>query len=227
MATLPSDDVTVDSQPQDSYVACLHCDLLIHGQSLSHGQRAVCPRCQQVLYYEQRNITTSLALLVTALVLYLPAVLLPFLSMQAAGQVHQVSLWGSLAEITQGSSIYLAITVFMLVMFLPLVKFVGVLFILLSLKAERLPVLNVTIVRYILKLASWSMVEVYLIGVIVTLVKLSSIADIAFLSGFYVFLFLMLIDALISLTLPRKRIWQNIGLASSGESSYPHVDDGK
>ncbi len=195
---------------QHKYIACLYCDLLIESRELDKGQRALCPRCQQVLYYDKKNITTSLALLVTALIIYLPAILLPFLSMQAGGQTHKISLLGSLSEITDGSSFYLAITVFVLVMFLPLVKFLGMLLILLSLLSKRLHLLNVSIIRRILQLASWSMVEVYLIGVVVTLVKLSSIADIGFLSGFYVFLFLMIIDALISLTLPRKRIWQSI-----------------
>ncbi|PID66383.1 MAG: hypothetical protein CR975_03215 [Gammaproteobacteria bacterium] len=195
-----------------SYIACLHCDLLIKTRSLSLGEHADCPRCHQVLYHDKRNLSSSLALLIAALIIYFPAILLPFLNMQASGQEQEISLFSSLAEIAAGSSLYLAITVFVLVLFLPLLKFLGLLLIIIPLSRQRRPLLGVTVIRYILNLASWSMVEVYLIGVIVTLVKLTGIADIYFLNGFYAFALLIIVDALISLTLPKKRIWQGVSI---------------
>lgn len=199
------------------YIACLHCDLLVKSLPLSLGEHANCPRCHQVLYHDNKDLFNSLALLFTALLLYFPAILLPFLNMQSAGQEQEISLFSSLSEIAAGSSIYLAITVFILVLFLPLVKFLGVLLIVLPLSRQRKPLLSVSFIRHILQLASWSMVEVYLIGVIVTLVKLTGIADVHFLNGFYAFSLLIIVDALISLTLPKKRIWQNISTLSHGQ----------
>ncbi len=193
-----------------SYIACLHCDLLVKSQPLSVGEHADCPRCHQVLYHDKRNLDSSLALLIAALMIYFPAILLPFLNMQNAGQEQEISLFSSFFEIASGSSIYLAILVFILVLLLPLVKFVGLLLIIIPLSVGRLPLFGVTPTRYIMQLGSWSMVEVYLIGVIVTLVKLTGIADVYFLNGFYAFIILIIIDAMISFTLPKKRIWQNI-----------------
>lgn len=199
------------------YIACLHCDLLVKSKPLSLGQQANCPRCHHVLYHDKKALSASLALLLTALILYLPAILLPFLNMQSAGQEQEISLLSSIAEIAAGSNIYLAITVFVLVMLLPLIKFFGGLLIVLPILLHKRPVLSVSFIRYILQLASWSMVEVYLIGVIVTLVKLTGIADIYFLSGFYAFALLIIVDALISVTLPKKRIWQNLSTLQSSE----------
>ncbi len=192
------------------YIACLHCDLLVKSQPLSVGEHATCPRCHQVLYHDNKDLFNSLALLITALIFYFPAILLPFLNMQNAGQEQEISLFSSLFEIASGNSIYLAITVFVLVLFLPLVKFLGLFFIIIPLSVGRLPLFGVTPIRYILHLGAWSMVEVYLIGVIVTLVKLTGVADVFFLNGFYAFIFLIIVDAMISFTLPQKRIWQNI-----------------
>ncbi len=191
-------------------LACLHCDLLLNSVDIRRGQRAVCPRCKQVIYLDQQSFNTSLALLITALLLYFPAILSPFLQMEVSGQTHQVSLFSSIATIAAGDTLLLAVTVFMLVLVFPLIKFLGLLSIMLPLALQRLPFFGVGMTRFILQSAPWSMVEVYLVGVLVTLVKLAAMATIDFSVGFYTFVALILINAAISMVLPRKRIWQHI-----------------
>ncbi len=193
-----------------SKVACLHCDLLIDTIALSSGESAYCPRCQQVLYHDEKSLSLSVALLLTALIIYFPATLLPFLGMETAGQYHEITLFSSILEIAHGRTAFLALTVFMLVLSFPLIKFIGLLSILLPLLYGRLPFFGLGMTRFILRLMPWSMVEVYLIGVLVTLVKLSSMATISFLGGFYAFTLLIVINAAIGVILPKKRIWQTI-----------------
>ncbi len=191
-------------------LACLHCDLLLNSVDVQRGQRAVCPRCKQVIYLDQQSFNTSLALLITALLLYFPAILSPFLQMEVSGQSQQVSLLSSITTIAAGDTLLLAVTVFMLVLVFPLIKFLGLLSIMLPLASQRLPFFGIGMTRFILQSAPWSMVEVYLVGVLVTLVKLSAMASIDFSVGFYTFIALILINAAISMVLPRKRIWQHI-----------------
>ncbi len=191
----------------DNLIACLHCDLLLRKKSLKSNQRAVCPRCGGLIYYSKNNIYTSLALSLAGIIIYIPTIVLPFLRLQVGNTLHEVNLLGSLVELTNGTGLYLALTVLVLVILLPMIKICGIFYIVISIISHRIPSMNINFTRYILQLASWGMIEVYLIGVIVTLIKLSSIAEITFLSGFYMFLFLMLIDSAISITLPRKRIW--------------------
>lgn len=198
-------------------LACLHCDLLIKHIDIRRGERAVCPRCKQIIYLDQQTFNTSLALLLTALLVYFPAVLLPFLSMEVGGQSHQVSLLSSMIIIADGDTVLLAITVFMLVLVFPLIKFFGLLTIMLPLSRNRLPFFGVTATRFILQSAPWSMVEVYLVGVLVTLVKLTSIATVNFSVGFYTFVALILLNAAISAIFPNKRIWQSI-------AALKHID---
>lgn len=198
-------------------IACLYCDLLVETKSINKGQAAICPRCKELLYHDKKSLSLSLSLLLTALILYLPSILLPFLQMQTTGQVQEISLWSSLFEIASGSSFLLAATVFILVLLLPLVKFLGLLLIILPLSTGRLPLVGIRATRLILSIARWSMAEVYLIGAIVSIVKLEAIADIGFLGGFYVFALLIIVDAMISFTLPTKRIWQNISELRYGE----------
>lgn len=191
-------------------IACLHCDLLISPVDIRQGECAVCPRCQQTIYLDQQSLNASLALLVTALLLYFPAMLLPFIAMEASGRTQQVSLLSSITEIAHGDMLLLAVTVFALVVLFPLLKIVGLLLVVLPLSQSRQPFFHVTTTRYILRTSSWSMIEVYLVGVLVTLVKLTGIARIEFSGGFYAFIALIVVNTLISLNLPQMRIWQNI-----------------
>lgn len=191
-------------------IACLHCDLLVDGIALENGESAYCPRCQQILYHDDRALSFSVALLLTALIIYFPATLLPFLGMEATGQYHEITLFGSVWEITGGGMELLAVTVFMLVLTFPLLKITGLLLVLYPLSRGRSPFLHLAAVRVILRLLPWSMVEVYLIGVLVTIVKLSSMATISFLTGFYAFVALIVVNAIIGVVLPKKRIWQTI-----------------
>lgn len=191
-------------------IACTHCDLLVDTTALNTGEKAVCPRCHQLLYLDDKSFSNSLALLFTALFIYFPAVLLPFLNMETSGREQQISLFSSIVEIAVGNTAILALTVFFLVLTFPLVNILGLLSIMLPLSRGKPPFFGVGSARFIMKLAPWNMVEVYLVGVLVTLVKLSSLADIDFLEGFYAFVLLILINTFIALFLPRKRIWQRI-----------------
>lgn len=191
-------------------IACTHCDLLVDTIDIESGHTATCPRCHQVLYHDDRSLVNSLALLVTALIIFFPAVFLPFLSMETAGRTQQITLASSIGEIAHGETTILAITVFVLVITFPLVKFFGLLLVVFPLSRGRLPILSVDWIRIILQLSPWSMVEVYLVGVIVTLVKLTSMATVSFAMGFYAFALLIVVNALINMALPRKRIWQMI-----------------
>lgn len=197
-------------------IACLHCDLLLQTSTLTAGESAVCPRCGQTLYYDKRSLGSSLALLLTAIVLYFPAVLLPFLSLQAAGREQAVSLFSSITTVSGGDVFMLAVIVFALVMALPLIKFVGLLAVILPLSRQKLPPFSEETIRMILHFMPWGMAEVYLVGVLVTLTKLSDLATIGFLNGFYVFFLLIIVDTLISITLPKKRIWQTISHLKHG-----------
>lgn len=190
--------------------ACTHCDLLVNITTIEQGEKAICPRCHQLLYLDDKSFSSSLALLFTALLVYFPAVLLPFLNMKTSGKEQQISLLTSVTEIATGNTAFLALAIFLLVLTFPLINILGLLSIMVPLSKGKTPFFGIGMTRFIMKVAPWNMIEVYLVGVLVTLVKLSSLADIAFLQGFYAFVILIIINTLIALFLPRKRIWQRI-----------------
>lgn len=205
-------------------LACLHCDLLVSHTNIQRGQSAVCPRCREVIYLDQQAFNTSLSLLLTALLFYFPAILLPFVQMEIGGRTHEISLLSSISTIAKGNSILLAGTVLMLVLVFPLIKFWGLLSIMLPISHGRLPFFGVGMTRFILRSAPWSMTDVYLIGVMVTMVKIAGMATVTFSLGFFCFVALIIINAALSVKLPRKRIWQSIALIKMAHNQHPIND---
>ncbi|MPV85223.1 paraquat-inducible protein A [Ostreibacterium oceani] len=193
-------------------VVCLHCDLIAQGISLNPGEKACCPRCKQTLYHTSTPLNKSIALLIAAIVLFFPAITLPFLSLTLSGQQQQISLLGSTLAMLNSQNIALALTVGLLIVGLPLLRFVGLLFTILPLAYHRPPYFSVGLIRWIIRLSALGMIEVYLVATLVTLVKLATFANIQLAEGFYLFSVLVVINALISLALPEKRIWQHIRL---------------
>lgn len=204
-----------------SHIACRHCDLLIKTITLSTGESAVCPRCHQTIYLDQQAFHTSIALLITALLLYVPAMFLPFLSMETIGQTQQVSLFTSITVIAQGKMLLLALTVLALVMVFPLIRMLGLLLVMLPLSQQRLPWLSLSLTKFLLALSPWNMVEVYLVGVLVSLVKLAGMATVTFSNGFFAFVLLIIVNTLITINLPSIRIWQKIAEIQATDLSQP------
>ena len=74
-------EAEIAQTPLEALVACHECDLLMHKPHLAEGLRAECPRCGHVLFHHRsRVLSRSLALVITALLLYVPANFLPIIA---------------------------------------------------------------------------------------------------------------------------------------------------
>lgn len=194
----------------NSTIACIHCDLLINSVAVNNKEQAICPRCNHTLYSSPPCIHSNIAWVITGLLFYFPTILLPFLQLETSGQTQTISLLSSVFVIGHNEMILLAITVALLVIIFPLIKLLGLLSILIPLSKGQPPLLRINFTRWIINSAPWNMIEVYLVGVLVTLVKLTAIADVSFSVGFYTFVLFIIVNGIISFGLPKIRIWQTI-----------------
>jgi len=68
---------------EESIILCPECDLLLEPLSVHEGEKLLCPRCMAVLDSPQKNsIEKVLALRVTGMLLYAPAIFLPLLTLR-------------------------------------------------------------------------------------------------------------------------------------------------
>ena len=192
----------------DALIACHECDLIHRVKPLPKKGVANCIRCGSVLYRHKPNsIERTLALSLTGLVLFVLANSFPFLALKMGAQVHQTNLIsGIMVLYTQGMQA-LAILVLLTTILAPLAQLLGMLYVLLPLRHDRVPPKFAPIFRFLRSLETWSMMEVFMLGILVSVVKLAKMAQIV--PGVAIFSFFGLIVVLTAATvsLDPHEIW--------------------
>ncbi|MBV5317374.1 MAG: paraquat-inducible protein A [Desulfobulbaceae bacterium] len=194
-------------------VACPDCDLL-NRLPEKHEATLLCVRCGAVLYQHHPNsIDRSLALTVASLVLFLLSNSFPFLAMKSGGFIQETTLLTGIHELWKQELQGLAILVLLTCVLVPLAQMTGLLYILVPLKLGRRPAWHAArIFRLVQEVAPWGMMEVFMMGILVALVKLGHMATIV--PGISVFSFgaLIFVMAAAFSSLDPPLLWDHLDL---------------
>jgi paraquat-inducible protein A len=197
----------------DELIACRNCDLLHEKVALGAGGKAWCSRCGSLLYRGSDNsIEVALALTIASLMLFLFAHLLPFLSIDADGNKSTIYLVSTIDTLSQLDNLLLVVAGMLFLVAIPLGVLLLDVMLLGALYSHRRPL--TLFARQLLllggRLAPWNMLEIFLLGVLVTIVKLASMAEITLHQGFWAFVALVMINLFISTTLEAEELWQAV-----------------
>jgi paraquat-inducible protein A len=155
-------------------IACHECDLLQREIALPPGRVARCARCGAKLYRtENRSIDHVLALTLAAAVLFLLANAFPIIGLQIQATRNDTSLISAVHTLWSQGMWPVAGLVFFTTFLAPAAALATMIHILLAMKARRIPAGFTVIMRVLQGFNPWAMVEVFIIGVIVALVKLT------------------------------------------------------
>lgn len=170
--------------------ACHHCDLLMQRPSLANGASASCPRCGSTLAKSTSATPQKhLALALTGLVMLLPAYFLPMLTVEILGSSNSASLIDSVTVTWQNGYPLVALSIALFCLLFPAL----LLQLLFLLQIKQLPI---AFQRHMLKslhvLKAWSMLDIYLLGLLVSIVKLEALAGLALGPGLLCYVILMI-----------------------------------
>lgn len=192
--------------------ACHECDLLVDVAQLQEGEEALCPRCGcSVLHKKTDAIRRTKVVAISGLLFFLPAVLLPLMAIHAIGRSNSASIMQGV-EILYSAELYIvSILVLGCCIVAPLVK------LLLSLalvhffdKPEmQQPWYRASLLFY-QRVDAWEMLEVFMIGILVTVVKLKDMAELTFGAGLLCFVGLLLCLVSLRATFDKEQIWEKI-----------------
>lgn len=213
----PVDAPGLSDLPLDDLVACHECDLLMRKPVLAHGEKALCPRCGYELYAHRYNVVQrSLALVIAALLLYIPANFLPIMQLNLLGQSSQDTVWSGVVGLFNSQMHGVSVVVFLCSMAIPLLKLLCQLAVLLSIRFNIGRSYGLLIYRIYHHLRDWGMLEVYLMGVLVAIVKLADMAAMTIGFGLACFIGLLLVQVWLEVVMSPHQIWQ----ALSGEDAH-------
>ncbi len=194
-----------------SQMACHECDLLIGVPALEIGQKAFCPRCNYLLAANRPHAPTMVfAFAVAGLVFLSLATAFPFLGLSASGQERTVTLLQSIAILVTEDLPSLAAIVFASIVAIPAAFLVGIVYVSSALANNRLLPGTVAMLRWVLMLVPWSMAEIFLIGILVTFVKIVSIADVSLGMSFWSYVLFTLCMTVVVLYLDKRDLWLRI-----------------
>lgn len=192
-------------------IACHGCDLLVDVSELENGARAYCPRCGHFLTRYQRDaMSRVLAYTLGSIILLVLSLSFPFLSFGASGLESTMTLREAPSSLWQYGMHFMAFLVAAFIIVIPA-------FILLLLIAISVPLMlgwNApwlhSSAKLIFELETWSMVEVFIIGVIVSLVKIAAMATVTLGISFWAYAAFSICFTLAMITLDRYHCWEMI-----------------
>ena len=156
-------------------IVCHDCDLLQWEIPLNPGCAASCSRCGAVLY---RNATDSidrtLAYTMAAAVLFVIANVYPIFTIELQGARSAINLAGAVHSLWGQQMKPISMLVFLTTILIPALELITMIYLLLSLKLLRVPVGYTFILRMMRIVEPWGMIEVLMLGVLVSLVKLTN-----------------------------------------------------
>jgi paraquat-inducible protein A len=192
-------------------MACHECDLLIRpadAQGAAHYS-ALCPRCGALLYRRSRHgLENTLALAFAALAMLVVANAFPVVGLDIQGQRIQTTVAGAAWRLWQERMPIMSILVLMTTILMPLLEIAGVIWLLLPLTFAKRPPAFGLVFRTLQAAHPWAMVEVFILGILVALVKLAHLADVLPGPAMVGFATLMLILATMSSIMEPRDVWQ-------------------
>ncbi|MBF0454703.1 MAG: paraquat-inducible protein A [Magnetococcales bacterium] len=190
-------------------MACHECDHLYRLPNLADRSLARCQRCGTILARGMKNsLDKTLAYTLTALVLFMIANTYPILGLKAAGQEQHYTLFSGALVLVQYNLWEVSVTVFLTSILFPLLHILGLLYTLLPLRGARLPRYFIPVFKVALSTLPWSMVGVYMLGVLVSIVKLADLATVVPGLGLYALVGLLLASVAAAASLDPLSIWQ-------------------
>ncbi|MCF9046204.1 paraquat-inducible protein A [Acinetobacter nectaris] len=153
--------------------SCEECDTLYLKVPLAQGEKACCLCCGAEIYNDIKPFNTILALVLTALIIFVVANSFPIIKVEVQGNALQTTLLGAATTMFDIHREFVGILLILTTFIIPLINLILLTYIFFNVGLlKRRPYFMVFALRTLYLFRVWAMVEVFLIGILVTLVKL-------------------------------------------------------
>lgn len=192
-------------------IACHGCDLLVNVAELKEGESASCPRCGHFLTRLRPNAYSRvLAYTVSGLILLILANSFSFLSFAASGLESVITLRQTPGAVWTYGMPEVAIMVAAFIIVIPAVVLILLLILCIPLERGQYRPWLAPVAKGIFLAQNWAMVEVFIIGVIVSLVKIAAMATVVLGISFWAYAGFSICFTLAVASLDRYQCWERI-----------------
>jgi len=198
----------------DGLIACPACDALHQIVSVPARGRAVCRRCSTPLYRPMpRSLDHTTALYLAALILLLIANSFPFVALQMGDRIEQSRLVSASVALMQAGMAEVGLVVLLTSVVFPSLTILGMLYLLLATRLGYRPPGKVAVWRVVQSVMPWSLVGVFMLGLLVSVVKLQDLAVIVPGVAFFAFIGLLVVASAALASFDPAVLWPRVGPA--------------
>ncbi|PKO31321.1 MAG: paraquat-inducible membrane protein A [Betaproteobacteria bacterium HGW-Betaproteobacteria-7] len=183
------------------------------GQLGSPAEHPACRRCGTLLHLRKPNsLQRSWALLIAAFVLYLPANLLPIMETHSLFGPQKDTIMSGVVYLWSSGSWILALVVFVASVAVPLLKLVSLTLLLISVQRrwQHQPLQRAKLYRFLELIGRWSMLDVFVVTILVTLVQVQTLATIHPGPGVLAFAAVVILSMLATMAFEPRLIWDAV-----------------
>jgi paraquat-inducible protein A len=207
-------------RPGTTLIGCHTCNQLLRlpSEEAEHGN---CPRCGAHLHRRKPDsLARAWALMIAAVILYIPANLYPVMTVIYLGQGDPSTIMGGVIMLLHEGMVPVALLVFFASVVVPVLKIAGLAFLLVSVQKRSTwrPRQRTVLYRVIEGVGRWSMVDVFMIAILTALVKLGALASIEPGHGAVAFSGVVILTMVAAMSFDPKLIWDVIDERAGGQA---------
>lgn len=203
--------VMAELKESSHHVVCKVCAHSIPAPS-NEKEDLHCERCG---HHEDRSKLKStrltMALSLTALIFYIPANLFPFMTIELYGRRNSSTIWGGIVTLAEGGSMAIAIIIFLASIVIPFLKLIILFYLSMSPKTLKRARFKTKLYHFVEAIGRWSMLDIYLLAVLVAIMKLGPWTTVRPEPGALMFALVVIFTMLASAYFDPKLIWRNHG----------------
>lgn len=178
-----------------------------------------CPRCESHLHKRKPDsIQRTWALVIAAFACYLPANFLPIMETSSLGTTQTDTILSGIIYLINHGSWHLALIVFVASVLVPLLKIAILIFLLVSvqMRSRWRPRERAKMYRLAELVGKWSMVDIYVVTIMVALVQMGNLASIAAGAGAIFFCAVVILTMFAAMAFDPNLIWDNLDRKNNG-----------
>ncbi len=194
-------------------INCHVCGRLYPASAVRAAGEASCRVCGAALHARKpASITRTWALVITALIFYLPANIYPIMIVEVSGKAEADTIIGGVIELFDAGMWEIALLVVFASITVPMLKLLGLAYLLLSIhfRWRQRPRDRTVLYRIIESIGRWSMIDMFMVSVLVALVKLGAVATVAPGIGATCFAAVVVITMFAATSFDPRLIWDSL-----------------
>ena len=196
-------------------ISCHFCNTLsvLPENGIDKRHELICPCCKSIMHTRLPNsLNRTWALLITAIILYIPANVLPIMTVSLWGDGQPDTIFSGVIQLLASGMWPLALLIFIASIVIPVLKLVILILLLLSIntKAQWHPKDRTKLYRFTEFVGRWSMVDVFVIAILVTLVQFGNTASVTPDLGALSFAAVVILTMIAANSFDPRLIWDNL-----------------